>query len=462
MSRVSKYLFRVLVMASLLMAMFTIQPKAGNVTSGNWIYEKNSTGVTVKGTTQTFTSSGSWMNIPQTIDGYTVNAIGSGAFCRGQFWFVSMPDSIKTIDNGAFADCTNLRSVTIPKNVTSLGYSVFINCNNLSSITIYGNPNMCSSALGTSRKTVRTYRSSSRVISFCNSYSSYLTLQYLDAAPAEDTTPTVFTYADSYGTWTFDRTSSAITKYSGTAISVTVPTSVKYEGKSYKVKKLGSKAFNGNNSITYLYMDTPEVGSNAVYKCNNLKSITLGYNVMFLDSYCFWESKNVTSIQVYGNPITTTSIFYPNTGLNVNCSRFSLYVRYYCYNYNIRDCFGDIHLANNVGDSAGFSATIFHGYGGLSDTVYFAITSAVGTQGQWDFWNSKPTNGNSGSNTSSGSSSPSHVNNEPVITSGDKYLAKMLYDIYKGWVKEKYPTTYQNYYTPDYVYFQVGAVSKWW
>ncbi|MBO4823282.1 MAG: leucine-rich repeat protein [Clostridia bacterium] len=49
---------------------------------------------------------------------------------------VVIPDSVTSIDNGAFYNCTNLTSVTIPDSVTSIGDGAFYGCTSLTSITI--------------------------------------------------------------------------------------------------------------------------------------------------------------------------------------------------------------------------------------------------------------------------------------------------------------------------------------
>ncbi len=48
----------------------------------------------------------------------------------------AIPDSVKRIDNDAFALCDTLKSVTINDNVTSIGHGAFYSCYNLTSITI--------------------------------------------------------------------------------------------------------------------------------------------------------------------------------------------------------------------------------------------------------------------------------------------------------------------------------------
>ena len=47
-----------------------------------------------------------------------------------------IPNSVTSIGEGAFYDCTGLTSITIPNSVTSIGYSAFRSCSGLTSITI--------------------------------------------------------------------------------------------------------------------------------------------------------------------------------------------------------------------------------------------------------------------------------------------------------------------------------------
>ncbi len=49
---------------------------------------------------------------------------------------VTLPNSVKSIDDYAFYNCINLKSITISSSVTSIGKSAFDTCNSLTSITI--------------------------------------------------------------------------------------------------------------------------------------------------------------------------------------------------------------------------------------------------------------------------------------------------------------------------------------
>jgi hypothetical protein len=92
--------------------------------------------VAIKGVIQGFAADNRqiFLDIPGTIFGDPVTAIGDSAFERNNLSSVTIPDSVTTIGNFAFAD-NRLEWVTIPDSVTTIGNSAFIG-NSLSSVTI--------------------------------------------------------------------------------------------------------------------------------------------------------------------------------------------------------------------------------------------------------------------------------------------------------------------------------------
>ena len=66
------------------------------------------------------------LTIPDTLDGYTVVAIGSSAFAKNTYLqSVVIPDTVTVIQESAFAECTNLSSVVLSENLVELGLSAF-------------------------------------------------------------------------------------------------------------------------------------------------------------------------------------------------------------------------------------------------------------------------------------------------------------------------------------------------
>ena len=74
----------------------------------------------------------------KSLDGvlYTINGSTLIAYAGGKSGAYVIPDSVTSIFEGAFYNCTGLTSVTIPDSVTSIGISAFSGCSSLTSITI--------------------------------------------------------------------------------------------------------------------------------------------------------------------------------------------------------------------------------------------------------------------------------------------------------------------------------------
>lgn len=68
----------------------------------------------------------------------SVISIGTYAFKDSGLEEISIPVGIKTIEDGAYSSCINLKSVTIPSNIETIGDRAFYDCESLESVTIPG------------------------------------------------------------------------------------------------------------------------------------------------------------------------------------------------------------------------------------------------------------------------------------------------------------------------------------
>ena len=75
------------------------------------------------------------LTLPESYNGNNYE-IYQYAFYRDDITKVAIPNSVTSIGESAFKQCTSLASLTIPSGVTSIGYSAFMFCENLRSITI--------------------------------------------------------------------------------------------------------------------------------------------------------------------------------------------------------------------------------------------------------------------------------------------------------------------------------------
>ena len=67
---------------------------------------------------------------------HSVTPLAYGVSCNSSLTSVTIPNSVKTINDYAFYGCGKLTSVTIPESVTSIGSLVFYGCGRLNSVTI--------------------------------------------------------------------------------------------------------------------------------------------------------------------------------------------------------------------------------------------------------------------------------------------------------------------------------------
>lgn len=77
------------------------------------------------------------IEIPETLAGAQVTAIGEGAF-KGNpdITHVTIPNTVTTIENGAFCDCTNLSTVDLSENVQWIGEHAFSGCTSLTEVDL--------------------------------------------------------------------------------------------------------------------------------------------------------------------------------------------------------------------------------------------------------------------------------------------------------------------------------------
>lgn len=65
-----------------------------------------------------------------------ITRVGNGFFCLKSLKTVRLPDSLKSIGNGAFYACNNLESIRMPASVTSIGTLAFAYCTSLETVNI--------------------------------------------------------------------------------------------------------------------------------------------------------------------------------------------------------------------------------------------------------------------------------------------------------------------------------------
>jgi len=182
-----------------------------------------------------------------------------------------MPDSVETIRDYAFAECTKLSSVKVSDKVTDIAYRSFANCSSLTSITLPKN-----------LKSISAHAFEyDRVLSEAKLPA---TLEEIgDCAFSQDALKSV-----TFGNSLMRIDSGA---FSGNPLaSVTIPDSV---------ESIGGSAF-ANTDITQAFIgdSITELSSRVFGSCNNLTSVTLGARVGSIGESCFSDCSSLTDLTI--------------------------------------------------------------------------------------------------------------------------------------------------------------------
>lgn len=87
------------------------------------------------------------VTIPSRYKGKPVTAINNAVFPNSAVTSVTIPDSVTSIPDAAFVNCSKLTNISIPNSVTSIGYFAFNSCTSLKSITLPSSLSTISKAL---------------------------------------------------------------------------------------------------------------------------------------------------------------------------------------------------------------------------------------------------------------------------------------------------------------------------
>ncbi len=197
----------------------------------------------------------------------TVTTIEGGAFSNASYLeSITIPDTFTEISFEMFARCTGLRYFTIPASVTSIEYAAFSGCSNLQSITI---PETVTSI-------------DDRVFSGCSSLESI-------------TIPETIT---SIGNSVFSGCSSLKT--------INLPS---------QLTSIGEWAFADCSALTTITIpETITSIDNSVFSgCSSLKTINLPSQLTSIGEWAFADCTSLTSVYFYGDAPTITKNTFKNT-----------------------------------------------------------------------------------------------------------------------------------------------------
>lgn len=267
----------------------------------------------------------------------SVTSIGDYAFYEcSNLSYIDIPYTVTSIGDKAFFSCDDLTSVTIPYSITSIGINPFSGCYNLASIHVEGgNPKYdsrdnCNAVIETASNTLIASCNGTVIPNSVTSIGDWA-FAYSYNLTSIDIPNTVTSIGDWAFAYSYNLTSITI-PYSVTSIGYGAfentgwyneqPDGVVYlglmaftykgympNGTSITIKDgtlaIAGHAFDGCSGLSHI--DIPNsvttIGNSAFAGCDGLSSVTIPSSVTFIGHEAFVNCDNLANIQVvFGNP----------------------------------------------------------------------------------------------------------------------------------------------------------------
>lgn len=182
---------------------------------------------------------------------YRVERIGDDAFAHSSLKSVIIPESVTSIGEGAFKDCSKLESITIPDSVTSIGDLAFLGCDSLISKV-----EMCEEIIG-----------GIKYLLYCN------------------------------------RTAKIIEESGNNTGDVIIPASVVFNAITYRVTSIGARAFRQRDKLESITIpnSVTSIGERAFELCSSLTKIAIPNTVTSIGEHAFDYCSKLTSIIIPDN-----------------------------------------------------------------------------------------------------------------------------------------------------------------
>ncbi|WP_461256871.1 leucine-rich repeat domain-containing protein [Treponema sp. R80B11-R83G3] len=249
------------------------------------------------------------VSIPPSIQNTPVTIIGGNAFKNNKtITSVTIPDSVKTIKEGAFYACNSITSLTIGKGITSLEYGAFNACAALTSVTFQGEINLGyfdSLAFDTGTGNLRsTFYAERYAIGWPGTYTRPDARSTTWTRQGATTTTTPASSGDPESDFKVTKTANAvtITQYVGNKTAVNIPSRIQ----NLPVTIIDDCAFQDQNKITSIIIPNgvTSIGEYAFMNCASLTNITIPNSVKSIGKNAFNLCVKLTSVTL-PNSITT-------------------------------------------------------------------------------------------------------------------------------------------------------------
>lgn len=124
---------------------------------------------------------------------------------------------------------------------------------------------------------------------------------------------TVKTFSDAYNVYTVNKSGSTVTLKKPRSRNVTtakIPSTVKANGKTYKVTAIASNAFKSCRKLKQatISRNITSIGSNAFQGCSALRTVKIGSKVTSIGAKAFYDCKALTSVTIQTKKLSSSKV----------------------------------------------------------------------------------------------------------------------------------------------------------
>ena len=262
------------------------------------------------------------LEIPATVDGYTVVAIGNAAFRDNtKVTRVIIPATVTSIGGRAFQGCTALATVEGLENVTTIAYNAFANCSALTSVSfsaelkeLAGATFQNCTALGEIYVPNTITKVNDTAFSGCTNAIIKTQADSAAAKAAAKAGLTVKIVTNFEYEINADGESVTVTGVIGNVTELVIPDEIN----GLKVTAIKQRAFKNNTTLTSVVIgnNVTLIKYEAFMNCTNITSITVGTGLATTESNTFGGMTGLETITFASEGIS----FHANTFLNSNAN----------------------------------------------------------------------------------------------------------------------------------------------